>query len=240
MISKKTFHIATSSNGLVLLPKILEVVDKKDSIFVWPSALVLSVYLATKKLAGCRVVELGAGAALPSIVCAMMGAGSVLITERSKEVRTLNNIRCNTELNHVSDICSIWPLDWGVLSGEEVPVVDLILGADVFYSGEDSDAVLATAASFIMKNKQAIFLTTYQERSSHRKLVPFLDKYGLVAQEVPLGSFMPAHSEGFDPPRMANTRIDGESGQLSESGPCLPVLSSFQNIFLIQVALRQG
>jgi predicted nicotinamide N-methyase len=66
--------------------------------------------------------------------------------------------------------------------------VDLILGADVFYSRENYAAVLSTVASLMEENAEAIFVTTYQERSTHRNIQPFLDLYGMVAELLPIPS----------------------------------------------------
>lgn len=161
MISKKSFHIECS-DGFVLKPTILEVLD--HSIFVWPSSLVLSAYLASRIMTkDSRVIELGAGTGLPSIVCAMMGAKRVHITERANE-RALDNLKNVVELNQVQENCSVWPLTWGFLKEDVIPDVDVILGADVFYSGEDYDAVLTTVACLMLKNTKAVFLTAYQNR----------------------------------------------------------------------------
>ena len=56
-----------------------EIVTSSFTSHTWPSALVLSAYLIQEKqeVCGKRVLELGAGTALVSVVAAMLGAGSV-------------------------------------------------------------------------------------------------------------------------------------------------------------------
>ena len=52
---------------------------------VWPSAIALAHELATRTLAGVRILELGAGTGLPGIVAASLGA-RVVQTDRQKLV----------------------------------------------------------------------------------------------------------------------------------------------------------
>src|SRR5687767_12939371 len=54
-------------------------------IVVWPSAIALSHELATRDLAGKRILELGAGTGLPGIVAASLGA-RVVQTDRQSLV----------------------------------------------------------------------------------------------------------------------------------------------------------
>ena len=63
------------------------------------------------------------------------------------------------------------PFDWKSNYNPTVETglidVDIILGADVFYSSEDFDDVLRIVANIISrssKNQDVIFYTTYQER----------------------------------------------------------------------------
>ena len=110
---------SSEDESFVLSPKVIELIDERDSLFVWDSARLLSAYLATNRSLfqqrRCVVLELGAGLGLPSIVAAMLGAKSVYITERAEEHTTLDNIRKIIEINKVDDRCRAYPLTWGVL-----------------------------------------------------------------------------------------------------------------------------
>ena len=164
MLRRKTYRLERS-DGNVLVAKVVEVLDKDLCIFVYPCALVLSAYLATTQFVNnTKVVELGAGTGLPSIICALLGAESVLVTERENEDNALTNLQRTIEINHVENICKVWPLNWGVLKEDIVPFVDIILGADIFYSSEDYDKVLTTVACFMCVNTAATFLVTFQDR----------------------------------------------------------------------------
>ena len=74
------------------------------------------------------------------------------------------------------------PFDWKSNYNPTVETglidVDIILGADVFYSSEDFDDVLRIVANIIRrssKSQDVIFYTTYQER----RLVLLLLSYSL-------------------------------------------------------------
>lgn len=63
---------------------------------------------------------------------------------------------------------------------------------------EDFDAVMRLVSKVLKANPAAHFLMTYQQRSSRRTLLPYLDRYSLQAKELPLEFFLhPAHRDGF-------------------------------------------
>ena len=73
---------------------------------LWPSGLALARWLAGRRFEGCRVIELGCGLALPSIVAAARG-GRVLATDWSADavaMATLNAHRNGVEVE--SRLCS--------------------------------------------------------------------------------------------------------------------------------------
>jgi predicted nicotinamide N-methyase len=106
-----------STSSFVLWPKVIELIDERDSLFVWDSSRLISAYLATERSLFQQekycVLELGAGLGLPSIVAALRGAKNVYITERAEEITTLDNIKKIIEINDVGDRCQSFPLTWG-------------------------------------------------------------------------------------------------------------------------------
>jgi predicted nicotinamide N-methyase len=169
MLSCKTYHVETS-DGVLLLPKIIEFVnDNGLSIFTWPSSQVLSSFVASRSdlFRDLRMLELGAGNALPSIIAGMCGVGSVIITERCDEPDVLRNINDIIDINCLQATCKAVPLNWGLVSESDLDLigrVDVVLGADVFYSSEAFDSVLLTFLSILSRDPHAVFYTTYQER----------------------------------------------------------------------------
>jgi hypothetical protein len=86
--------------GTVLQVRVCEVLSKEARVFTWPSAVVLSTFLVARPevVRRKRVLELGAGTGLPSIVAALLGAEHCLVTERN-EAETLRNIQRSVALN---------------------------------------------------------------------------------------------------------------------------------------------
>ena len=82
-----------------------------------------------------------------------------------------------------------------------------------FILGSDFESVLELVMAAIAKNSNCIFITTYQERSSARSLVPHLERYGLSAETVDLHTFLhPCHLFARD--EMILEQIDGSAKDL--------------------------
>ncbi|NHQ59129.1 methyltransferase domain-containing protein [Chlorobium sp. BLA1] len=94
---------------------------------IWPSAITLSTFIADElPLEGKRIVEIGAGVGMASIVAAWKGA-SVLATDYSLEA--LRFIRYNALKNRVK--VETERLDWRLVQCREQ--FDLLFAADVLY-----------------------------------------------------------------------------------------------------------
>ncbi|MDO9408014.1 methyltransferase [Patulibacter sp.] len=108
---------------------------------LWPSAPALAELLADRLRPGDRVLELGCGLALPSLVAARLGAE---VTASDWAPAALELLADNAERNDVR----VEPLrlDWfagadGVGAGDRWP---LVLAADVLYESRNGPALLAT------------------------------------------------------------------------------------------------
>jgi predicted nicotinamide N-methyase len=105
---------------------------------LWPSAIELARAVAERSLAGVRVVELGCGLALPSIVAALRDA-EVLATDWSEDA--LRFARLNAKRNGaVLETARIPWDDPGKL--EVLAPFDLVLVADVLYERRNADLLL--------------------------------------------------------------------------------------------------
>ena len=98
-------------------------------IVLWPAAIALAHAVASRALAGQRVLELGAGTGLPGIVAASLGA-RVVQTDRQQLV--LHVCKQNAARNGVASI-EHRLADW--TAWEDAGRYDLILGADILYAG---------------------------------------------------------------------------------------------------------
>ena len=106
---------------------------------LWPSGLALADALAERSdLGGRRVLELGCGLGLPSVVAARAGA-SVLATDGSPDavVFTAHNLAINDAAGDVGVV------DWrdGTVLVERGPW-DLVIAADVFYLRAGVEALI--------------------------------------------------------------------------------------------------
>lgn len=97
-------------------------------VVLWPAAIALAHELATRDLAGKRVLELGAGTGLPGIVAASLGA-QVVQTDRQNLV--LHVCRQNAVRNRVTTILHR-TADW--TAWDDGDRYDLILGSDILYA----------------------------------------------------------------------------------------------------------
>jgi predicted nicotinamide N-methyase len=106
---------------------------------LWPSGLALARHLAGLELGGLRVLELGCGLGLPSLVAALRGA-HVLATDWADEAIEL--LRRNAERNGVS--LRLARVRWS----EPEPLLraapwDIVLGADLLYEQRNAEQLAA-------------------------------------------------------------------------------------------------
>ncbi|ODM94688.1 Methyltransferase-like protein 23 [Orchesella cincta] len=159
-------------------------------LYVWPSAPILAWYLYEHRqyLPGKRVLELGAGTALPGVVAALLGA-QVTLSDSAKLPHCLDQCERTARVNGVGDKVKVIGLTWGLFLNTLTQLkgqVDLLLGSDCFYDPSVFEDLISTVAYILEHNPQAKFLTTYQERSADWSIEHLLKKWGLNCKHVPL------------------------------------------------------
>lgn len=109
---------------------------------LWDSAQALAGHLAVRfpDLSGRRVVELGCGLGLPSLVAARCGA-QVLATDFHPDCEAF--LRRNAAQNGVT--LGFRRLDWAALP-DDLPAYDLVLASDVIYHVASLPHLVAAAA----------------------------------------------------------------------------------------------
>jgi predicted nicotinamide N-methyase len=117
---------------------------------LWPSARALGNVLGLQELSGQRVLELGCGLALPSLLAARRG-GEVTATDRHPEVPAFleSNLRRNGLEARVRFVANDW-LDKGESGLLEDGPYDWVVGSDVLYETH-RPGVLAGAISRFMR-----------------------------------------------------------------------------------------
>jgi protein-lysine N-methyltransferase EEF2KMT len=131
-----------SSEATVTLLESSSVISSSGTtgLRTWEASMHLSSFLATSKgasfICGKRVLELGAGTGLITVLCAKyLKAKSVLATDGSQEV--IDTLKDNIFLNDLQSNSPIQAkvLKWGVAykpGGDDLdPGIDLIIGADI-------------------------------------------------------------------------------------------------------------
>lgn len=97
-------------------------------IVLWPAAIALAHEIASRRVSGLRVLELGAGTGLPGIVAASLGAR---VVQTDRQELALFVCKKNAERNGVTTI-EHRAADWTAWDDGEP--YDLILGSDVLYA----------------------------------------------------------------------------------------------------------
>ncbi|XP_027362181.1 protein N-lysine methyltransferase METTL21A-like [Abrus precatorius] len=113
--------------------------------WVWESAIILSEWMTAQRemdLRGKKVLELGAGAGLPGLTAAMLGANHVLLTDVEPLIKAL--VR-NVEANGLGNVVKVRKLVWG--RDESPGEFDLVLMSDVLFDPEQMGALAQTLKS---------------------------------------------------------------------------------------------
>lgn len=97
-------------------------------IVLWPAAIALAHEIASRSLAGARVLELGAGTGLPGVVAASLGAR---VVQTNRQEVALFVCKMNAERNGVTTV-EHRVADWS--AWEDGAHYDCILGSDVLYA----------------------------------------------------------------------------------------------------------
>ncbi|EDO48055.1 predicted protein, partial [Nematostella vectensis] len=160
-------------------------------MFTWPCALVLAQFVWHNRslIQGKKVLEIGAGTALPGIVAAKCGA-LVSLSDSEDYPECLANCHKSIQANNVQTL-DVLGVTWGQYSPNliNLPSQDIILGSDCFYDPKDFNGILATISYLLEKNQNAQFWMTYQERSSNWSIAHLLKTWGLQCVQVPLEVF---------------------------------------------------
>lgn len=117
---------------------------------VWPSSRVLALAMLTRPLAGLRVLEIGAGLALASLVMHRRGAN---VTVSDWHPLTEEFLRHNLELNGLGPL-PYQAGNWESVAATDNPALghfDLIVGSDLLYERQQP----AQLAAFIHRHAAA-------------------------------------------------------------------------------------
>lgn len=150
---------------------------------VWPSSLVLAHYMNDQETDGLRILELGCGTALTSL---LLNKSNADITATDYHPETGKFLQRNTELNNDDDINYVMT-DWAD-TNDELGRFDLIIGSDVLY--EDEHIVLLS--EFINRHAKdhCEIVLVDPDRGRKTKLSKRMQALGFEGKE-----FRPEHTD---------------------------------------------
>ncbi|CAA7053847.1 unnamed protein product [Microthlaspi erraticum] len=172
---------------------VIENMKEEYGLFVWPCSVILAEYVwqHRSRFRDSTILELGAGTSLPGLVAAKVGA-NVTLTDASSKAEVLENMRNVCELNKLC--CNVMGLTWGMWDASifDLRPNNIILGADVLYDSSAFDDLFATVSFLLQSSPDAVFITTYHNRSGHHLIEFLMVKWGLKCVKILDGfSFLP-------------------------------------------------
>lgn len=158
-------------------------------LYIWPSSPVLAWYLwlhQSSLTPGSRVLELGAGTALPGLLLARLGH-RVTLSDSLLLPQTLANCRAAIACNNLQEQVQVIGLTWGLVTSQLLALrgkVDLVIGSDLFFDPSVFEPLLVTVKWLLSNNQGCEFLVTVQERSADWSMEVLLSKYRLKASTL--------------------------------------------------------
>lgn len=150
---------------------------------LWPASQVLAKALKTIEIDGRRVIELGCGLGLPSLVLQYRGAD---VTASDHHPLSESFLDYNTNLNNLPLIPYL-DLPWGVV-GPEIERFDLIVGSDILYEPNHAE-LLAGLIGRIAKPTSKVIISC-PGRGHRNKFSRSMNKLGfnLTEKRVPFAA----------------------------------------------------
>jgi len=163
-------------------------------LYIWPSSPVLAwyIWLNQDKFVGKRVVELGAGTALPGLLAAKLGA-KVILTDSLSLPHCIENCEEGVRLNNLESSVEVQPLSWGTFTSNTLRLrncVDLVIGSDLFFDPDVFEPLVVTVSWLLKNNPSAEFVCTVQERAADWSIETLLVKWGLSCSYIQTKDFL--------------------------------------------------
>ncbi|KAF0720485.1 Aste57867_278 [Aphanomyces stellatus] len=178
------------AGSLSMLSEMRETTSEISGQRIWPGSYLLAEYIHahTALVAGKRVLELGAGTGLVSLVAQLAGAPTVVATDGDMGVVTdilAWNVDHNAAVSSGIHTSSLW---WGDAASSDTfrgrfgaAPFDVVLAGDVLYKGELVPLLLATVKAWMDPAHGTFFLCHIPRADvSHEVLQAALTAHGFV------------------------------------------------------------
>jgi len=119
------------------------------------SELGLSANMTKAATTPLRLIELGAGAGLPSILIAKSYPHVHVVASDFPDPLLIRTLRENVARNDASANCSVIPHAWGTDPSALLPVADIVLAADTLWNPELHAAQLRTTCAVLTRTPAA-------------------------------------------------------------------------------------
>eukprot|EP01028_Stygiella_incarcerata_P005940 TRINITY_DN24490_c0_g1_i1.p1 TRINITY_DN24490_c0_g1~~TRINITY_DN24490_c0_g1_i1.p1 ORF type:complete len:281 (+),score=56.42 TRINITY_DN24490_c0_g1_i1:1-843(+) len=150
--------------------------------YLWNASRIASDILQSRRWINdhSRVLELGAGVGLPSIVATLLGAPYVLVTDYPED-QLIENIKTNFVSNGLSETLEDGRVEvmgyvWGEKSIFDLPKFDLILLCDLIFNHAEHDALLETCENCLSDDGKVLVTFTHHRPLRAEKDMRFLSK----------------------------------------------------------------
>jgi predicted nicotinamide N-methyase len=120
---------------------------------LWPSGLALARYISDRDLGDTRVIELGCGVGLPTILALAQGA-EVLATDHYEAALDFTTYNARTNLGREPKVSL---LDWREPDSGGLGTYGLVLAADVLYERKNAAALADLVPKLLAPGGEAIF-----------------------------------------------------------------------------------
>jgi ETFB lysine methyltransferase len=143
---------------------------------IWPSGLILAEIIGHEKLANLRILEIGCGLGIPSLMAQLRGA-DISACDLHPEAGVL--MQHNTELNHLADI-PFFTCNWDTAQ-LHMGCFDLIIGSDLLYEAQHPAQLAGFIQRHMASHGQVIMIDP--GRKLHGKFTRHMQANGFIYSE---------------------------------------------------------
>ena len=155
---------------------------------IWPAGLVLAHYMSSYPTEGKRILEMGCGMALSSLLLNNLNA-NITATDHHPEAEFF--LQRNTLLNQGKDI-EFKRVDWAEKS-DELGLFELIIGSDILYEDQHTQMVADFINSHASRECEIILVDPGRGRKN--KLGVLMQNLGYSQEQI-----KPEHTDYLDKP----------------------------------------